>query len=59
MKYEMDRAAVTLSVTELCTLALMGGDLDLRPGMSRRLSFERAAIGAKVHRKLQVLFQLS
>lgn len=53
MKYCIDRAAVTLSVTELCTLALMGGDLDLRPGMGRRYSFERAAIGAKIHRKLQ------
>lgn len=53
MKYEIDRAAVTLSVTELCAWALLGGDLDLRPGMTKRFSAERAAIGAKVHRKLQ------
>lgn len=53
MKYDIERAAVTLSVGELCALALMGGDLDLRPGRSRRFSIERAAVGAKVHRKLQ------
>ena len=44
MKYEIDRAAVTLSVTELCAWALLGGDLDLRPGMTKRFSAERAAI---------------
>ncbi len=53
MKYEMERAAVTLSVTELCAMALMGGDLDLRPGRTKRFSAERAAIGAKIHRKMQ------
>lgn len=53
MKYDVERAAVTLSVTELCALALMGGDLDLRPGMTKRFSVERAQIGAKVHRKMQ------
>lgn len=52
-KYDIERAVVTLSVTELCALALLGGDLDLRPGMTKRFSAERAAIGAKVHRKLQ------
>lgn len=49
----MEIGAITMSVTELCALALMGGDLDLRPGMGRRFSPERAEIGAKVHRKLQ------
>ena len=53
MKYLLDRAAVTMSVTELCTRAFLGGDLDLRPGMGKRLSFERAALGTSVHRKLQ------
>ena len=53
MKYNAERAAITLSVTELCALALTMGDLDLRPGMTKRFSAERAAIGAKVHRKLQ------
>jgi len=53
MKYDIERAAVTMSVTELCALALLGGDLDLRPGMTKRFSAERAQIGAKVHRKLQ------
>lgn len=53
MKYAIDRAAVTLSVTELCALALTGGDLDLRPGMMRRFSAERASVGTRVHRELQ------
>ena len=53
MKYDIERAVVTLSVGELCALALTGGDLDLRPGMTKRYSAERAAIGAKVHHKLQ------
>lgn len=52
MKYDVERAVVTLSVRELCTLALTGGDLDLRVG-GKAASFERAALGAKVHRKLQ------
>ena len=54
MKYDLERAVVTLSVTELCALALLAGDLDLRPGMTKRFLAERAQIGAKVHRKLQV-----
>ena len=53
MKYDIERAVITLSVTELCALALIGGDLDLRPGMTKRFSAERAAIGSRVHRKLQ------
>ena len=53
MKYDIERAVLTLSVTELCSLAFLGGDLDLRPGMSKRFSAERAQVGAKVHRKLQ------
>ncbi|MBQ9131830.1 MAG: ATP-dependent DNA helicase, partial [Clostridia bacterium] len=53
MKYDVERAVVTLSVTELCALALCGGDLDLRPGKGKRFSPERASLGAQVHRKLQ------
>ena len=53
MRYDLDRAVVTLSVTELCDMALTCGDLDLRPGHGHRPSAARAAIGAKVHRKLQ------
>lgn len=53
MKYDIERAAVTLSVTELCALALTCGDLDLRPGKTKRFSVERASVGAAVHRKLQ------
>ncbi len=53
MRYDTERAAVVMSVTELCAYAASGGDLDLRPGMMKRLSSERAAVGAAVHRKLQ------
>jgi len=53
MKYDIDRAAVVMSVRELCAYALMGGDLDLRPGMGKHFSAERASLGAAVHRKLQ------
>ena len=53
MKYDVERAVVTLSVTELCAMALLGGDLDLRPGKNKRFSSERAVIGTKIHRKLQ------
>ena len=53
MKYNIERACVTMSVRELCEMAYAGGDLDLRPGMSRRASFARAAFGAEMHRKLQ------
>jgi len=42
-----------MSVTELCSLALLGGDLDLRPGHGKHFSSERAAIGIKAHRKIQ------
>ncbi len=53
MKYEGERAAVTLSVGELCSMALSGGDLDLRPGHAVRFSSARAKLGADIHRKLQ------
>lgn len=53
MKYDIGRAVVRMSVRELCVTALLAGDLDLRPGMTKRPSFERAVIGAKAHRKLQ------
>ncbi len=53
MKYDIERAVVTLSVTELCALSA-GGDLDLRLGMGHGAhSVEPAAIGAAIHRKLQ------
>ena len=52
MRYDIERAAVILSVRELCELALRSGDLDLRFG-GRGFSPERAAIGSKIHRKLQ------
>ncbi len=53
MRYDQDRAVVTLSVTELCALALTCGDLDLRPGRGHRPSTTRTAIASKIHRKLQ------
>ena len=53
MRYDEARACITMSVGELCTYALSCGDLDLRPGMSRKYSPARAAVGAAVHRKLQ------
>ena len=53
MKYDIERAVITLSVTELCALALSSGDLDLRPGKGKRFSTERARIGVKIHQRLQ------
>ncbi len=53
MKYDIERAAIVLSVTELCALAFSGGDLDLRPGYGRTPFGEAAAIGAAIHKKLQ------
>ncbi|MBQ8432037.1 MAG: ATP-dependent DNA helicase [Clostridia bacterium] len=53
MKYDVDRAVITLSVGELCALAYRDGDLDLRPGMGKQVSFERGVLGAEIHRKLQ------
>lgn len=52
MKYDVERAAVLLSVRELCDLALRAGDLDLRFG-GKSFSVENAMIGSKIHRKLQ------
>ncbi len=52
MKYDIARAVVLLSVTELCSLAWKSGDLDLRFGSTGSL-FERANLGAEVHRRLQ------
>lgn len=53
MKYDVNKAAMILSVGELCELALSGGDLDLRPGHTARFSPARAKLGADIHRKLQ------
>lgn len=53
MRYDVERAVFCLSVGELVAYGTMSGDLDLRPGMGKRLSSERAAVGAAVHRKLQ------
>ena len=52
MKYDVEKAAILLSVRELCELALRGGDLDLRFG-GKIFSPERAALGSQVHRRLQ------
>ena len=51
MRYDGEKATIVLSVRELCRVALLSGNLDLR--MGGRPSPESAAIGAKVHRKLQ------
>ena len=51
MRYQIEKAAIEMSVGELCHYALQSGDLDLR--MGGRFSADRAALGAKVHRKLQ------
>ncbi len=53
MKYDLDRAVIRLSVTELCMTALQEGDIDLRPGKNRLPLSERAQLGARIHRKLQ------
>ncbi len=53
MKYDVERAVITLSVGELCELALLSGDLDLRPGRGKRRDAARAAVGSRIHRKLQ------
>ncbi|MBE6589698.1 MAG: ATP-dependent DNA helicase [Ruminococcaceae bacterium] len=52
MRYELDRAVVTLSVGELCAMADGPRDLDLRYG-SGRPPLSRALLGAEVHRRLQ------
>lgn len=52
MKYSVDRAAITLSVEELCARALQPADLDLRPGGGKRPS-EHTAIGHGAHKLLQ------
>lgn len=51
MKYEIERAVLTLSVGELCSYAFMPRDLDLRHPRSH--SPQRAELGADVHRRLQ------
>ena len=51
MRYDGEKATIVLSVRELCRLALLSGDLDLRAG--GRASADRVALGAKIHRKLQ------
>ena len=51
MRYNSEKVAIELWVTELCRLALQSGDLDLLSG--GHFSSSRAELGAKVHRKLQ------
>ncbi len=51
MKYEAERAALTMSVGELCAYAFLPRDLDLRH--AHALSPVRAQLGADVHRRLQ------
>ena len=53
MKYDAGRAAVLLSVGELCARALTPPDLDLRPGSGRAAGSDRAALGREAHRLLQ------
>ena len=53
MKYDAGRAAVLLSVGELCARALTPPDLDLRPGSGRVAGTDRAALGREAHRLLQ------
>lgn len=53
MKYDLERAVVCISVRELCSLAYLRGNLDLRIGKSKPFSPERAAIGSAIHRRLQ------
>ncbi len=53
MRYDITRAAICMSVTELCARATLGGDLDLRIGKRHSLSPERALLGTKIHQKLQ------
>ena len=50
MEYNMDRACVELSVRELCSRALGGGDLEYGGGRSLAA---RGRIGADIHRRLQ------
>ncbi len=53
MRYDSERDVITMSVTELCSMACQAGDLDLRPGKSRSFSPARAQVGSELHRKLQ------
>ena len=55
MHYDEGRSAVTLSVGELCELALRAGDLDLRAGKGtgKHSMAERALLGTRIHQRLQ------
>ncbi len=53
MKYDTERAVITISVTELCNESLRSGHLDLRYGMGKRFSSARASLGKAVHQRLQ------
>ena len=51
MRYDSEKAAIVLSVTELCRLAHLTGDLDLHSG--GRASATRLALGSEAHRRIQ------
>lgn len=50
MEYNMNTAAIELSVRELCARALGGGDLEYGGG---RALAERGRVGSEIHRRLQ------
>lgn len=52
MKYNESQCCVELSVRELCTLALRGGDLDASR-FSGVWGFDAARAGAEMHRRIQ------
>ncbi len=53
MRYNEEQDQIELSVGELCRMALMRGHIDCRRGGSMR---ERAALGQRIHQKLQNSF---
>lgn len=55
MRYDVERQQIDMSVGELCSLALLSGDIDCRRP-SRARMYERAREGAKIHRRLQSEF---
>ena len=52
MKYNESQCCVELSVRELCTLALRGGDLDASR-FSGVWGFDAARAGSEMHRRIQ------
>ena len=52
MRYDAEKAAIVMSVGELCERANLPIHLDTRPGGAKR-SAERAAIGREAHKRIQ------